>query len=263
MKRQLLFICLLAVTTSFGQMLESKWVNIADTDTHKIYVDTTSLKKVSDNITVIYMEYFPASHKINGVDVIYLKTQTLFDIPAGRGTIIGRLYYDKQMKLITDNNLRSLLPSDITSVPIDSNNVMKKVYEYCLDRLGVVPEKVKENASRLFTGETVLTPIEPLEADTQEVVEEKLEIKEAANSSQKKVSKFIFESDGKYTVQVSAWRSKRKAESVANSLKRIGHNAFVIKAVIPGRGTWHRVRIGYFDSIQAAVDFIRKNPNLF
>ncbi|MGK9369748.1 SPOR domain-containing protein [Melioribacter sp. Ez-97] len=266
MKRQFLIIFLLTAISSHGQLLESKWVNILDTDTQKIYVDTTSLKKVSDNITVIYMEYYPVSHKINGVDVIYLKTQTLFDIPAGRGTIIGRLYYDKQMKLITDNNLRSLLPSDITSVPIDSNKIMKKVYEYCLDRLGVVPDKVKEKASRLFTGETLLTPVEPVETEIRESAEESPEAREEQESSESKeskVSKFIFESGGKYTVQVSAWRSKRKAESVANNLKRLGHNAFVIKADIPGRGAWYRVRIGYFDSVQAAEDFIRKNPNLF
>ncbi|MGK9476068.1 SPOR domain-containing protein [Melioribacter sp. OK-6-Me] len=262
MKIQLIIIFLLALSLSYSQVLESNWVNIADTDTHKIFVDTTSLKNVSDNITVIYMEYFPVSHKINGVDVIYLKTQTLFDVAAGRGTIIGRLYYDKQMKLITDNNLRSLLPSDIISIVIDSNEVMKKVYEYCLDRLGITPAKVKKKAARLFTDENVLPPIAPFESDSQEVIEEKP--KEVSSSiKENKISKYIFEADGKYVIQVSAWRSKTKAENVASDLKRDGHNAFVLKVDIPGKGTWYRVRIGNFESVQEAEDYIRKNPNIF
>ncbi len=56
-----------------------------------------------------------------------------------------------------------------------------------------------------------------------------------------------------YCVQVSAWRSKSKAEKIASDLRSIGLKAFVMKAYIPSRRqAWYRVRIGYFQSLEEA-----------
>ncbi|NOX19389.1 MAG: SPOR domain-containing protein [Chlorobi bacterium] len=56
-----------------------------------------------------------------------------------------------------------------------------------------------------------------------------------------------------YCVQVSAWRSKSKAEKIAAELSSVGYKTFVVKAFIPSRGqTWYRVRAGYFSSLEEA-----------
>lgn len=61
----------------------------------------------------------------------------------------------------------------------------------------------------------------------------------------------IFLDDGKYSFQVSSWKSKSKAESEVSKLKSQGHNAFVVEALVnKQRGTWYRVRIGYFNSVE-------------
>jgi cell division protein FtsN len=53
--------------------------------------------------------------------------------------------------------------------------------------------------------------------------------------------------DGKYTVQVSSWRTRRKAEEDAQRYVAQGFEAYVQDAYIPEKdGTWYRVRVGRF-----------------
>ncbi|MBU0475921.1 MAG: SPOR domain-containing protein [Bacteroidetes bacterium] len=67
--------------------------------------------------------------------------------------------------------------------------------------------------------------------------------------------------DGKrYTVQVSSWKSANIAEKEVNKLKKRGFDAFIFKVFIKTKGsTWNRVRIGYFNSVNEAEEFIKKN----
>ncbi|MDZ7343921.1 MAG: SPOR domain-containing protein [candidate division KSB1 bacterium] len=52
---------------------------------------------------------------------------------------------------------------------------------------------------------------------------------------------------GKYTVQVSSWRTRRKAEEDAQRYRAQGFNAYIQEAYIPEKdGTWYRVRVGRF-----------------
>jgi cell division septation protein DedD len=55
--------------------------------------------------------------------------------------------------------------------------------------------------------------------------------------------------DGKYTVQVSSWRTRRRAEEDAERYTAKGFNAYVQEAYIPSKdGTWYRVRVGRYAS---------------
>lgn len=64
----------------------------------------------------------------------------------------------------------------------------------------------------------------------------------------------------KYTVQISSWRSKTIAEHEVQKLKKLGFDAFIYRVYIKSKdGTWNRVRIGYFDSKNKALDFLKIN----
>jgi cell division protein FtsN len=59
--------------------------------------------------------------------------------------------------------------------------------------------------------------------------------------------------DGKYTVQVSSWQTRRRAEEDAERYAAKGFNAYVQQAYIPSKdGTWYRVRVGRFATQQDA-----------
>lgn len=70
---------------------------------------------------------------------------------------------------------------------------------------------------------------------------------------ERNVGGMIFTDGYKYCVQVSSWRNKEKAESESKKLSEQGYNAFTIEANLPELdGVWHRVRVGFFDSLDEA-----------
>lgn len=67
-------------------------------------------------------------------------------------------------------------------------------------------------------------------------------------------------SDGtKYVIQLSSWRRENVADEIVMKQKEAGHKAFKMKVQLPGRGTWYRVRIGYFDTLEEAQNYQRQN----
>lgn len=64
--------------------------------------------------------------------------------------------------------------------------------------------------------------------------------------------------DGKYTLQVASYRDEGEAEAFAIALRDRGHDAFTMQADIEGRGIFHRVRIGPFDTGREAEAYRRE-----
>lgn len=72
-------------------------------------------------------------------------------------------------------------------------------------------------------------------------------------AGEKNIGDMIFTDGMVYTIQVSSWREKSKADSEAAKLTAAGYNAFVIEANLPELdGRWFRVRVGYYDSVSEA-----------
>jgi cell division septation protein DedD len=53
-------------------------------------------------------------------------------------------------------------------------------------------------------------------------------------------------SEGGYVVQVASFKDQDDADQFVSDLRKRGHSAFRVAANVPGRGIWHRVRIGSF-----------------
>ena len=61
--------------------------------------------------------------------------------------------------------------------------------------------------------------------------------------------------EGRYTLQVISYRDANAAQVFASALRKRGHAAYVTTGTVEGRGTHWRVRIGPFESRQAAQGY--------
>ncbi|MGB5850643.1 MAG: SPOR domain-containing protein, partial [Ignavibacteriaceae bacterium] len=68
----------------------------------------------------------------------------------------------------------------------------------------------------------------------------------------------IYKYEDIYIVQVAAFRKKNSAENEAAKYIAKGYNAFLEEAIIDGV-TWHRVRVGNFDTLEKAKQFRKSN----
>jgi outer membrane protein OmpA-like peptidoglycan-associated protein len=69
-------------------------------------------------------------------------------------------------------------------------------------------------------------------------------------SAERNIGNMIFTDGYLYCIQVSSWRARGKAESEAKRLESEGYKAFVVIAELPELdGTWYRVRVGYYNSL--------------
>lgn len=62
-------------------------------------------------------------------------------------------------------------------------------------------------------------------------------------------------SAGAYQIQVASFRDQPEAEAYVEELRLRGHTAYREAARIPGRGLWHRVRIGPFKDKARALAY--------
>jgi cell division septation protein DedD len=63
---------------------------------------------------------------------------------------------------------------------------------------------------------------------------------------------------GRYTIQVAAVKETGNAERLVAQLRSKGYPAYQVRVVVTGKGAWHRVRVGAFDSRAAADRMLAK-----
>jgi OOP family OmpA-OmpF porin len=72
-------------------------------------------------------------------------------------------------------------------------------------------------------------------------------------SAERNIGNMVFTDGYLYSIQISSWRARGKAESEAKRLESEGFKAFVVIAELPELdGTWYRVRVGYYNSLDEA-----------
>ncbi len=61
----------------------------------------------------------------------------------------------------------------------------------------------------------------------------------------------------RYTVQTASYQERGMAEDEVKRLKKRGYAAFIASLALPGKGTWHRVRLGSFSN-KASAEKLQK-----
>ncbi|MFH1581830.1 MAG: SPOR domain-containing protein [Pseudomonadota bacterium] len=77
--------------------------------------------------------------------------------------------------------------------------------------------------------------------------------KSASSSKQTKAA-----ADAGFTIQVASLKDMKVAVEMAEMLKKKGYQAYTVSAKIPGKGAWHRIRIGHFKNRSDAADTLEK-----
>ncbi|OGQ46180.1 MAG: hypothetical protein A3H42_01500 [Deltaproteobacteria bacterium RIFCSPLOWO2_02_FULL_46_8] len=62
----------------------------------------------------------------------------------------------------------------------------------------------------------------------------------------------------RYTIQVGSYPNVDEAHAITDQWKAKGYPAYLVSADIPNKGRWYRVRLGGFNSKEAAEDFNEK-----
>lgn len=68
---------------------------------------------------------------------------------------------------------------------------------------------------------------------------------------------------GKFTIQLGSHRTLKEAEEFAEGFKARGYDPIINQIEIKGKGTWYRVSLGAFTSMDDAKSYIAKEKTLF
>lgn len=87
---------------------------------------------------------------------------------------------------------------------------------------------------------------------------------EAPISSEKSTTSTQKDSlSGKYTIQLSSHRTLEEAEIFAEGFRARGYNPIINQTELKGKGTWYRVSLEAFDSLEEAKAYVAKEKTLF
>ena len=68
---------------------------------------------------------------------------------------------------------------------------------------------------------------------------------------------------GKYTIQLGSYNSLEEAKQFAEGFTVRGYNPIVNEVNINGKGTWYRVSLGLFETVEEAKTYIKEEQTLF
>jgi septal ring-binding cell division protein DamX len=68
---------------------------------------------------------------------------------------------------------------------------------------------------------------------------------------------------GKYTIQLGSYNTVDEAKQFAEGFTVRGYNPIINEVKIEGKGTWFRVSLGVFDTVEGAKRYIREEKSLF
>jgi hypothetical protein len=144
------------------------------------------------------------------------------------------------------DNLGCVKDSDNDGVPDYKDNCPGTPTDIHVDLKGC-PDDLNKNGIPDYLEKNETTPEPKPEMFTYNLENEHL------------VSDMIFTDGRLYTAQISAWRTRVKADIEVEKLKQKGYNSFVTQVYFDEwNETWYRVRVGYFKTFEEAVSIAHK-----
>ena len=122
----------------------------------------------------------------------------------------------------------------------DSKNINKRKPALVKPKTKPLPEKtLKRTKKKVVKAKTAKTSKTPQ--------------KEKVKSPEKKEK-----GEKNLTIQAASLKDPNDAERMVAKLKKKGYDAYKVMGVIPDKGIWFRVRVGYYEDSAAAADTIKQ-----
>ena len=173
------------------------------------------------------------------------------------GVLVGRGYDPVQIDIKSlQNRLAELSKKEQNYYKIDQDAASDKTSFGFYEDLKKTEKKDSKN--RITSS---LSSKKPLKKKTYSV-RRTSENKKSDTTQKNKVQKNKVQKN--YTIQVASLKDSKIADKLVVNLKKMGYPAYKLKAVIPDKGTWFRIRIGsYKDKADARTIINRLKKDKF
>jgi cell division protein FtsN len=182
-KRKILFTVITLITTciiNFAQAPNTNWIPVIELPNQSVFIDTSIIKYVENQISVLSLTSYKKPQLITsiGLEASNVKSQILFNVPLNKYTIIGALYYDKNLKILGETTLPGFAKNNQNfALSVDSNAVMAAILDKSQsvlnkDNIGSTAGKNSKSDSKNKTG-SVLTDKKELLKTNQDKIDQK------------------------------------------------------------------------------------------
>ena len=125
-----------------------KWESVYESNDLIVYVDTSSIKQFENQISALSITSYKHPQLIESLnkEAKSVKSQILFNAASKKYTVIGTLYYDKDLKILGETSLPGFTSgSENFSIPLEGNEAMTAVFnksvEYLKSGVAVIEQK--------------------------------------------------------------------------------------------------------------------------
>ena len=231
MKKYFLFIVVILVLSGvkvFGQTPGPTWEKVFESSDQTIYVDTSSIKQYENQVSLLSITYYKTPQLITSLnkEAVSIKSQLLFNAASKKFTVIGTLYYDKNLKILGETSLPGFASSSETfSVSLEGNESMTAVFnkavEYLKSGLTIIEQKDfsksgEKNKELLVTDQKKNPKVEtakPVENDTTKALE--------------RVSLYLSKRDSVQKASMQATQLKAKVSETSGEIPKIKKSATI------------------------------------
>ncbi len=155
MKKNFLQVLTFFILSSslFAQAPNSKWITVLDSPDESIYIDTSNIRQYENQLSALTLTSYKTPQTFASITkpAIYVKTQLLFNIPLRKYSVIGTLYYDKELKILGETSLPGFSSnSENFGKPIDGNQVMTAIFTKAYELINKeTPPPAEDRADKL------------------------------------------------------------------------------------------------------------------
>ncbi|MCX6173439.1 MAG: SPOR domain-containing protein [Ignavibacteriales bacterium] len=144
----IIFILVLCGIELYAQSPGQKWESVFESKDQIVYVDTSSIKQFENQISVLSITSYKQPQLIESLnkEAKSVKSQILFNAASKKYTVIGTLYYDKDLKILGETSLPGFTSgSENFSIPLEGNETMTIVFnksvEFLKSGVAVIEQK--------------------------------------------------------------------------------------------------------------------------